>query len=374
MNLNDLEALVFDGDTVASELYNILNTLKESLLGWGQLGHDDLGHNLVMQGATAQRPTSADFTLPADGGDLCLPYWSTDELLLYVYDGEQWRNAGRTSGSDVSYTVTGYDTIDNVSLALDQLFALMGEVATDAESILYEFAVAKYLLGTSGNVEEALGLLADWTESAAGELDALNISVNGLVGSYGDLTASNGAASIGIDSSSMDNVTATNVHDAIDQIDHLFGLSGMNEASNISYEGTTIFEGSTNVSAALDVVANIFLDFPDCTLLEAFYSSTVSVGLLKKIVVPQAGIVGISYADVGVAPTGDDLIIQIRRNNAPEITITIADGTRAGNDTTTEFDVVVGDLIQIYVFQVGSTTAGSSLAVSTFYKVIRDFS
>jgi hypothetical protein len=94
----------------------------------------------------------------------------------------------------------------------------------------------------------------------------------------------------------------------------------------------------------------------------------VSTGVKDRQVATQNGQVTSVDAYVGTAPTGADLIFQLRKNTTVVATVTIT----AGSNTVAKVDVADSatarftsdDVLDINVTQVGSTVAGSDLDVS----------
>lgn len=99
-----------------------------------------------------------------------------------------------------------------------------------------------------------------------------------------------------------------------------------------------------------------------------FLPSSLSTGTRKsaRIIVPFAGTIKKWRLDVGTAPTGANLIVDINKNGvtlaAAKFTITAGNSSNSG----TSFDVTsvaVDDYFDIDLDQVGSTVAGSDLTV-----------
>ncbi len=102
----------------------------------------------------------------------------------------------------------------------------------------------------------------------------------------------------------------------------------------------------------------------------SFYKSgALAVEVLKwEYVAPFAMTLRSATGRVNTAPVGDSMIVDVRVGGASIFAsqaemINIADGTQQGVSTTKDHDVAAGDVITLEVEQVGSTTAGSDLAV-----------
>lgn len=80
--------------------------------------------------------------------------------------------------------------------------------------------------------------------------------------------------------------------------------------------------------------------------------------------IEHAGTITLARASVGVAPTGADLIVIIKKNGATIITLTIAAGTYTDLDSPLSIAVSAGDYLTLSVTQIGSSEAGAYLTVA----------
>ncbi len=105
------------------------------------------------------------------------------------------------------------------------------------------------------------------------------------------------------------------------------------------------------------------------------FDGAVAAADQMQFVAPVAGQFGWLYATAGTAPVGADMLIDVHVAGTTIFTtqadrMTIADGGTQSAAATPDAgaDFAAGDLIEVIVDQVGSTTAGSDVTVSIGYE------
>lgn len=137
--------------------------------------------------------------------------------------------------------------------------------------------------------------------------------------------------------------------------------------------------GSSNGVAGLDENRNVFLyNLPDTALRRDksfFHRGVLTVSTIPQRWFPRdAGILQGMIAYAATAPTGAEIVIDIRRNGISIFDVgsrvRIADGANYGErNLVTPPTFVRGDVFTIHIEQIGSTTAGSDVTFQFEYVV-----
>jgi hypothetical protein len=121
-------------------------------------------------------------------------------------------------------------------------------------------------------------------------------------------------------------------------------------------------EGGVSPRVTGDVASGVY--FIDKSFIAKAGALLVATDVLPPgLAISRPGVLNTVTIRVGTAPTGAALNVTVKRNGVSVATPTIAASGTSGSVTGLNIAVAAGDVFTVDITQVGSTVAGSDLAV-----------